>query len=427
MPYVEYRPTDADARAFDSVVRGVSHAQSLMDRGLRNAALLQDVEQRKQRFVQETMLSDQQIQQNRLRLAQMEGQQLATAAKARADVAMADVQTRGALIQSQALETNSLLLAQAGDELPRVLAKLDGAGETHEVESVALEFHGKYGHLEKDPVLGPIYAAAANQVAAKMSARGLAVSRAVQAASAGLMPKIDATNPETLAAIRESGFYATARKDPAFAKAFDDASKTATEHAFKAQEAKAKAQAEMDQIKAKDATKLAKEPKETPQYLVEKAMKIDQSSKDLDDLAKMAEGTVTGPFLGWLGSLNPYNTSAAAFEAKLKQTVPNLARGVFGEVGVLTDADIRNYMATLPNIRAPKERAIKLTEMLRSVLTRSQGNLKSIVEGQGYNPKGLPGLGDAGNPEPKDAGKVKASGSDPQAIADELRRRGVIQ
>lgn len=31
--------------------------------------------------------------------------------------------------------------------------------------------------------------------------------------------------------------------------------------------------------------------------------------------------------------------------------MPKVARGIFGEVGVLTDQDIANYMKTLPNIK----------------------------------------------------------------------------
>ena len=35
----------------------------------------------------------------------------------------------------------------------------------------------------------------------------------------------------------------------------------------------------------------------------------------------------------------------------MQAIVPKVARGVFGEVGVLTDQDIANYIQTLPNIK----------------------------------------------------------------------------
>lgn len=56
------------------------------------------------------------------------------------------------------------------------------------------------------------------------------------------------------------------------------------------------------------------------------------------------------PLSGWLAKKNPWNTDAQEIKAILTGTVPNLARGVFGEVGVLTDHDIKLYMGTLPNL-----------------------------------------------------------------------------
>jgi hypothetical protein len=40
-----------------------------------------------------------------------------------------------------------------------------------------------------------------------------------------------------------------------------------------------------------------------------------------------------------------------AIKAELQGLVPKVARGIFGEVGVLTDTDIKNYIQTLPNIK----------------------------------------------------------------------------
>ena len=59
--------------------------------------------------------------------------------------------------------------------------------------------------------------------------------------------------------------------------------------------------------------------------------------------------------MGILSSNNPYDTKAQALKAKLTSLIPNLARGVYGEVGVLTDNDIANYSKTVPNLRSTED------------------------------------------------------------------------
>jgi hypothetical protein len=73
------------------------------------------------------------------------------------------------------------------------------------------------------------------------------------------------------------------------------------------------------------------------------------------ELAEQIRNTDTDPLLGILRDNNPYDVKARLIQAQLRSTVPNLARGVYGEVGVLTDSDIANYIQTLPNIRTPQE------------------------------------------------------------------------
>jgi hypothetical protein len=60
----------------------------------------------------------------------------------------------------------------------------------------------------------------------------------------------------------------------------------------------------------------------------------------------------TGPIVGLFKGANPWDTNAQTIKAQLNAIVPNLARGVYGEVGVLTDADIANYSKTLPNLKS---------------------------------------------------------------------------
>ena len=63
----------------------------------------------------------------------------------------------------------------------------------------------------------------------------------------------------------------------------------------------------------------------------------------------------TGPIEGSFRGLNPWDTKAQTIKAQLNAIVPNLARGIYGEVGVLTDNDIKNYAKTLPNLKSTED------------------------------------------------------------------------
>lgn len=63
----------------------------------------------------------------------------------------------------------------------------------------------------------------------------------------------------------------------------------------------------------------------------------------------------TGPIVGAFKSKNPWDTKAQTIKAQLNAIVPNLARGIYGEVGVLTDNDIANYAKTLPNLTSTED------------------------------------------------------------------------
>lgn len=75
----------------------------------------------------------------------------------------------------------------------------------------------------------------------------------------------------------------------------------------------------------------------------------------LGTLQTNISGTDTGPITGAFRGANPWDTNAQTIKAQLNAVVPNLARGVYGEVGVLTDNDIRTYSKTLPNLTATED------------------------------------------------------------------------
>jgi len=102
-----------------------------------------------------------------------------------------------------------------------------------------------------------------------------------------------------------------------------------------------------------------------------------------------AEGEITDPILGIIRSANPYDTKAQQIKAQLQAIVPNLARGVYGEVGVLTDQDIANYSQTLPNLKSTKEvrdalLAITAKSVYRSIENKLLVQAKGGVDVSGY-------------------------------------------
>ncbi|GAG60013.1 unnamed protein product [marine sediment metagenome] len=70
--------------------------------------------------------------------------------------------------------------------------------------------------------------------------------------------------------------------------------------------------------------------------------------RQLETLEADINAYPTGP-LSQLLSKNPYDGRAAKIQQEITALVPQLARGVFGEVGVLTDQDIERYKKTIPN------------------------------------------------------------------------------
>lgn len=67
------------------------------------------------------------------------------------------------------------------------------------------------------------------------------------------------------------------------------------------------------------------------------------------------KNTSTGPIAGLFRGANPWDTNAQTIKAQLNAIVPNLARGIYGEVGVLTDNDIKTYSSTLPNLKSTED------------------------------------------------------------------------
>lgn len=86
--------------------------------------------------------------------------------------------------------------------------------------------------------------------------------------------------------------------------------------------------------------------------------KLDKGQTVLAQLGVLqanVNGVKTGPIAGASKSANPWDTQGQTIKAQLNAIVPNLARGIYGEVGVLTDNDIKTYSQTIPNLKSTEE------------------------------------------------------------------------
>ena len=107
------------------------------------------------------------------------------------------------------------------------------------------------------------------------------------------------------------------------------------------------------------------------------------------DLQKSIDKEAIGPIWGTIRSNNPYDTKAQTIKAQLIAIVPNLARGIYGEVGVLTDNDIATYSKTLPNLKSTEDiRKAILGVTIKSV-QRSLENQIRVQAGTGRDVSGL--------------------------------------
>ena len=100
-------------------------------------------------------------------------------------------------------------------------------------------------------------------------------------------------------------------------------------------------------------------------------------------------GSSTGPIVGTARGYNPYDVVAQSVENMVNSLVPGLARGVFGEVGVLTDSDVKRYKALIPNMRTDPKVAQQIMKDLREKLNSTKKANLGVWEKAGYNTKGF--------------------------------------
>ncbi len=86
--------------------------------------------------------------------------------------------------------------------------------------------------------------------------------------------------------------------------------------------------------------------------------KIRTLANNISDLKK---GPIVGSFIG----NNPYDKDLQALDRLVNQTVPAMARGIFGEVGVLTDDDVKRYKNMLASVKDTPDLARQIMDDLQ--------------------------------------------------------------
>lgn len=94
------------------------------------------------------------------------------------------------------------------------------------------------------------------------------------------------------------------------------------------------------------------------------------TSDRIAELKTQLEGEATGPVMGIIRSANPFDEKARLIKAQITKIIPGLARGVFGEVGVLTDQDVAMYSRTIGNLSQPEEVNEALTKAAMDMVAR---------------------------------------------------------
>jgi hypothetical protein len=105
-----------------------------------------------------------------------------------------------------------------------------------------------------------------------------------------------------------------------------------------------------------------------------------------DKLSKIEQ---RGPIVGRIRGANPYDVPAQEIENLVTSVVPGLARGVFGEVGVLTDTDVARYMKLVPNIKTYPELVLREFRNLSDKVLMSKLAKLNALKDSGYDVSGF--------------------------------------
>jgi hypothetical protein len=152
---------------------------------------------------------------------------------------------------------------------------------------------------------------------------------------------------------------------------------------------------------------------------INKIIALNGATEDLNSIEKRLNNIPSewrGPVAGFFAKQNPYNAEIQALTSQIIQMIPGLARGVFGEVGVLTEKDVERYTKTIPSIEKDPKVAEQILNELRQKLGRSTKSTVGAYEKAGFDVKGFKeGYFDQEKPSDKESDSNKA-----KALASQL-------
>ena len=119
---------------------------------------------------------------------------------------------------------------------------------------------------------------------------------------------------------------------------------------------------------------------------LEKIQQATNALGSIESLQSMLSLDPTGPIKGKKRQLMAAlggDADAKAINATIQGLIPTVARGIFGEVGVLTDHDIENYRKTVPNLNSTEDQNRLVSLVMYDVLSRTvQSTLVSNAQNQ---------------------------------------------
>lgn len=124
------------------------------------------------------------------------------------------------------------------------------------------------------------------------------------------------------------------------------------------------------------------------QQLSKMGMVITQLGALQSNLSKNNKtGVIKGRVNKLLGDLN-LDKDITTINAQIQALIPNVARGIYGEVGVLTDADITNYKKTVANLTNSKDQNDAVLALTLKNALKSYENTLNTASNSGINVSG---------------------------------------
>lgn len=179
--------------------------------------------------------------------------------------------------------------------------------------------------------------------------------------------------------------------------------------------------------------------KELTQTEIQKLTAVQQAELDLNEIEKNLFGKIdsktgqpvaearfsqfsTGPILGRLQKFNPWAEDAKVLDQTVKGATPNLARGVFGEVGVLTEQDRKVYESLIPTYLDNPEQAKRKLEALRNKLAAQRQLSLATLESAGRDIGGFKVQAPQDGPKPtfNSVAEAEAAGLPPGTVVEIL-------